>query len=353
MSAIQSGDRINNYILQELVGTGSFGQVWKAQHHVLDQTVAIKIPTDPQYVSNLRREGVAIHGLRHENIVRALDLDPYADPPYLIMEFVVGPTLREVIDAHPNGLPRPAVVNILRGVLSALSFAHAVSLVHRDLKPANILLCTADQDISGIQPDQVKVTDFGLGTVGGMTTASIMQSATRADGSERFSGTVAYMSPEQRDGQQVDQRSDLYACGILLFEMLTGIRPQGNDLPSHIRPGADRDLDDIFRRCYTRLDNRYHCADQMLTALGKDGARRVAEPASSIPRFGSPSGEQLCRNCGSRVSDVDQFCIHCGQQLVDYVPRCPACQSFVYREDHFCIECGANLRTANSGAGRG
>ena len=86
MGQPQTGDRINNYLLDERIGTGSFGEVWKAHHHVFNEHVAIKIPTDTQYVRHLQREGMAIHGLRDPNIVRALDLDPYADPPYLIME---------------------------------------------------------------------------------------------------------------------------------------------------------------------------------------------------------------------------------------------------------------------------
>ncbi len=117
MSELQPGDRINNYIVEELIGTGSFGLVFKAKHHVFDEYVAVKIPTDPQYVQNLRREGVAVHGLRHNNIVRALDMDPYHAPPYLIMEYLAGPTLREVIDAHPKGLPQRSAVNIMKGVL--------------------------------------------------------------------------------------------------------------------------------------------------------------------------------------------------------------------------------------------
>ena len=79
------------------MGAGSFGEVWRARHHVFGEFVAIKIPTDPKFVRNLQREGVAVHGLRHPNIVRAIDLDPYADPPYLVMEYVDGPSLRQVI----------------------------------------------------------------------------------------------------------------------------------------------------------------------------------------------------------------------------------------------------------------
>ena len=97
MSSPQVGDRINNYLLEELIGHGSFGQVWRARHHVFDEVVAIKVPTAPQYVRNLQREGVAVHGLRHPNIVRALALAPFADPPSLIMESGAG--------QHAAGVP--------------------------------------------------------------------------------------------------------------------------------------------------------------------------------------------------------------------------------------------------------
>lgn len=349
MGSCQAGDRINNYLLQECVGTGSFGQVWKARHHIFDQLVAIKVPTDPQYVRNLQHEGVAIHGLKHANIVRALDLDPYADPPYLIMEFVDGPSLRRVIDQHPGGMPQSAALSVFRGLLTALSLAHRAGLVHRDIKPANILLNIAGRDVSTIEPTDVKVTDFGLGTVGGLTTASIMQSGSlTTEEGKSISGTLAYMSPEQRDGKTVDPRSDLYACGIVLFEMLTGVLPQGTDLPSQVRAGLPRSIDSVFQRCYTRLENRFASADEILAGLGAAGIRPV-ESASPIPRFGRSSRESLCRNCGNRVSKDDQFCITCGNQLVEQVFRCPLCSAFVHQADNFCITCGTTLRKVSSG----
>ncbi len=124
MPRVQIGDRINNYLLDERVGTGSFGEVWKAHHHIFREFAAVKIPTDPQYVRHLQREGVAIHGLRDPHIVRALDLDPYSDPPYLIMEYVDGPSLRQVLQKHPQGMPVEAVVAVLYGALLALEVAH-------------------------------------------------------------------------------------------------------------------------------------------------------------------------------------------------------------------------------------
>ena len=95
MNTLREGDRISNYLLERQVGAGSFGEVWRARHHVFGDVVAIKIPTDAQYVRNLQREGVAIHGLRHPNIVRAVDMDPYGDPPYLVMEYIPGKRLDE------------------------------------------------------------------------------------------------------------------------------------------------------------------------------------------------------------------------------------------------------------------
>lgn len=352
MSTPQAGDRVNNYLLEALVGSGSFGQVWRARHHMFDELVAIKIPTDPQYVRNLRHEGVAVHGLRHPNIVRALDLDPYADPAYLIMEFVDGPSLRQVIDANPDGLPIPAVIEIMCGLLSALEVAHRSGLIHRDVKPANILLQSAadgEQDIDKINRDAVRVTDFGLGKAGGVTTASIMQSGSvLTEGGRSIAGTLAYMSPEQKEGAEADPRSDLYACGIILFELLTGERPSGTEMPSSVRSEVPEVLDEVFSRSYTRLDRRYGSAAEMLEALSPvDRGRPVPGP----PPVPTASGS-TCPKCGKAVGGDDNYCIHCGWQLVAVVPRCPACHEFVNRQDRFCISCGTGLQSPG-GRGRG
>src|SRR5262245_44572053 len=101
--------RISEYILDQRLGAGTFGEVWRARHHVwADQMVAIKIPTDPQYIRNLQREGAALHGLEHDNIVQARGFDPYADPPYLVMEYVPGMSLRTLI-AQKSLRPEDAV----------------------------------------------------------------------------------------------------------------------------------------------------------------------------------------------------------------------------------------------------
>ncbi|RME37590.1 MAG: hypothetical protein D6788_09145 [Planctomycetota bacterium] len=338
MSTLQQGDRISNYILEERVGAGSFGEVWRAKHHVFGEVVAIKIPTHPTYVRNLQREGVAVHGLRHPNIVRAIDLDPYADPPYLVMEYVDGPSLREIIDRNKGTMPVDAVVAVLRGILNALCVAHDAGLIHRDLKPANVLLHRPPKDLHEWTERCVKVTDFGLGQVGGDTTQSILQSGSlENETGRRIAGTIAYMSPEQQSGGPVDARSDLYACGILLFEMLTGERPQGSELPSEVRGGIPGFLDDVFQRCYARLENRFPSARAVLDALAQEPSVPVAEPI--LVGAGS-----VCPACRREVHRDDQFCIHCGHQLVASVPRCNRCHAYVHVKDRYCIFCGNDLR---------
>ena len=203
MSQPKKGDRISEYVLDEQIGAGSFGQVWRAHHHIWgEETVAIKVPTDSQYVRNLQKEGSAIHGLKHPNIVRAIGLDPYAEIPYLVMEYVNGSSLRELVKEHPRGMPVPAARIITVGILRALQDAHAHGVIHRDIKPENILINGGrSKSIEQIEAGDVKVTDFGLGRAGQITTASIVQSGSLLSEEGRsISGTLAYMAPEQREG---------------------------------------------------------------------------------------------------------------------------------------------------------
>jgi serine/threonine-protein kinase len=342
MPGLAEGDRVSNYLLEARLGAGSFGEVWRARHHVFGDTVAIKIPTDPQYVRNLQREGVAVHGLHHPNIVRAIDLDPYADPPYFVMEYVDGPSLRAVIDESRATFPIRAAVTVMRGILQALIAAHEAQLIHRDVKPANILLHQPPEDMASISEQSVKVTDFGLGHVGGSTTQSIMQSGSGlTEDGRSIAGTLAYMSPEQKEGAELDARSDLYSCGIILFEMLTGERPQGSELPSSLRSDVPVQLNEVFRRCYARRERRYASAGEMLYALSAPDKQPA--PHAPLPGHAKGSGS-VCPTCHKPVHHEDQFCIQCGQQLVASVPRCAACQAYVHASDRFCIFCGNDLR---------
>lgn len=353
MNGPQAGDRISEYVLDERVGSGSYGEVWRARHHIWkNDVVAVKIPTDSRFVRNLQKEGCTIHGLRHPNIVRAIGLDPYADIPYLIMEYVDGASLGEWIRRHPGGLPTGAAQRIVTGMLRALDHAHSNGVIHRDIKPANILIAGgAGRPAERIGEDEVKVTDFGLGLAGQETSNSIVQSGEMSlEDGRSISGTIAYMAPEQRDGGMVDAKSDLYSAGIVLFEMLIGERPSGGDMPSQLRADLPPWVDEVFSRLYARRDRRFESAAAVLEALEPRGGRGVYPSPPPIPPEYSTRragrGGTKCAACGAPAQAGDNFCIYCGHQIAGKVRRCPACDGYPGAEDVYCIECGARLSGA-------
>jgi serine/threonine-protein kinase len=360
--------RVGEYVLHVRIAAGTFGEVWRARHHVWhDQVVAVKIPTDPQYLRNLQREGVAVHGLTHPNVVRALGFDPYADPPYLTMEYVPGSSLRPLV--RDRSLTISDAVAVMRQVLAGLAHAHKQGLVHRDVKPENILVHErAARDGYGAE-GVIKVTDFGLGR--GATTAvagSIAYSASLDSAAGReIAGTLDYMAPEQRSGAPVDARADLYACGVVLYEMLTGERPAGTDVPGDLNPKVPKGLDDIFRRSYARLDRRYASAEEFADALARvattppplpatrghgqgdvdfrGSSRHVPVQVAQKDRLAParPAAASACPQCRQQVEPGDQFCMHCGVQLVENVRRCPQCGAYPDASDQYCIFCGQTL----------
>lgn len=341
----QPGVRVSEYVLEKRVGAGSFGEVWQARHHVWkDDQVAIKLPIEPEYVRYLQREGIVVHGLRHANIVRVIGLDPYAEMPYLVMELVKGPSLREVLTDHPAGVPIETVLTVLRGVLSAMVAAHGANVLHRDLKPGNVLLHLDGKALASLAIEAVKVGDFGLGVGDPNMLQSIAQSASLAR-DDQLVGTLAYMAPELRDGKKkADPCSDLYSIGVMLFELLTGERPAGAELPSTIRADAPQALDEVFRRLYARYDRRYESAqavlDDLESRLGKK-PRGVSTPPPLPTALGQSS--RSCDSCRRPVERGDQFCTHCGGQLVGRVRRCGECASYPGPHDRFCIFCGTAL----------
>ena len=334
-----ANQRISEYVLEERIGCGSFGEVWRARHHVwADQLVAIKIPTDGQYIRNLQREGAAIHGLDLCNIVHARGFDPYADPPYLVMEYVPGSSLRPLI--KEKKLNTEDSVAIMKQVLSGLGYAHKSGIIHRDIKPENILIHERSKTVGYASSGVVKVTDFGLGKAATISMGqSIAFSASmNADDAKRISGTLDYMAPEQRAGGEIDHRADLYACGVILYEMLTGERPAGTEVPSDINPKSPKYLDDVFRRSYARLEKRFASADQFLSALSAASTPPPLPPP--LPWQRQPESTRQCPSCRRAVAAGDQFCMHCGVQLVEWVLRCPQCGAYPDPADRFCIFCG-------------
>ena len=353
MTRPQVGERISEFVLVERIGAGSFGEVWKARHHVWkNDLAAIKIPTDSRFVRNLQKEGLTIHELRHPNIVRALGLDPYADVPYLVMEYIDGASLDKVIAKFPDGLPVRTAQAIFRGLLSALDHAHSHGVIHHDVKPANVLIAGAQaKPVETIGVEDVKVTDFGLGRAGEITASSILQSGSMlAEDGRSISGTLAYMAPEQRDGQPTDARSDLYSCGIVLFEMITGQRPSGGDVPSQMREALPSWVDGVFSRLYTRRDRRFASAAEALRmmetlavppVIGKSGPKPPPIPGN----YHSPSST-ACLACGGTVEQGDNFCMLCGTQITRDFRKCASCGGVPGPMDRYCIFCGSPLPAA-------
>ena len=281
---VNPGQRIGEYVLQRPLGAGTFGQVWLACHHAWsDQFVAVKIPTEPAYIRNLQREGMALPQLHHPAIVAARNFDPYADPPYLVMEYVPGTSLRPLIE---NKMLSPDdAIAILKQILQGMSHAHAKGVIHRDLKPENILIHAKAASVKYAARGAVKITDFGLGRAANLANKESMAFSTSMAKSDaaRIVGTLDYMAPEQRDGDEIDGRADLYACGVILFEMLTGQHPVGRELPSELNPASPKYLDDVFARAWSRRERRYASADEFLAAL-ETPVPAVAPTPPPLPR---------------------------------------------------------------------
>ena len=243
ISRSRQPDLIPGYRLESLLGRGGMGEVHKATQLSLNRTVAVKIlaaelAKDPSFVSRFEKEAAALATLSHPNIVDIVDKGRSGATWFLVMEYIDGRSLREVVRSpllEPGAALR-MVMEICRGV----EYAHSRGVIHRDLKPENILF---DEQAGGI----AKVTDFGL--------ASFIEGT----GAERFNmtethvsmGTYSYMAPEQRvDARKADHRADIYSLGVILYELLVGDVPVGQfDPPSSRKPGVDTRVDAIVSRC--------------------------------------------------------------------------------------------------------
>ncbi|HEV2712216.1 MAG TPA: protein kinase, partial [Gaiellaceae bacterium] len=213
------------YRILRKLGSGGMANVYLAEDEELGRQVAIKIlndrhASDDQFVERFRREAKNAAGLSHPNIVSVYDRGEAEGTYYIAMEFLEGRSLKERILSE-GSLPISAAIEVTRQILHALAFAHRRGIVHRDIKPHNVLLA---QDAPGDGESRFKVTDFGISR----TTTSQMTEA----GS--IVGTAQYLSPEQARGAPVDQRSDIYSVGIVLYELLTGKLPFTGETPLEI-----------------------------------------------------------------------------------------------------------------------
>jgi tRNA A-37 threonylcarbamoyl transferase component Bud32 len=200
------------YEVEELAGKGGMSSVYRARDRVLGRRVALKIlhehfSTDDEYVERFRREARAIARLNHPNIVTVIDRGEFEGRQFIVFEHVPGENLKDVVRRH-GPLPVPQAVALTHQVARALAFAHEHGIVHRDVKPQNVLL-----DENG----SPKVTDFGI--------ARSLDPKEGLTETGTLLGTSDYIAPEQASGKRVDERSDQYSLGVLLYELLTGEVP--------------------------------------------------------------------------------------------------------------------------------
>ena len=227
-----TGKTIGKVRIEREIARGGMAEVYLGTHLTLDRPVAVKvmhnyIESDPELQSRFGREAKVVAGLRHPNIVQIFDYDTAEGHPYIVMEYLVGPTLAVYLrELHKRGqrLEPIQIARLLITIATALDYAHEQGVIHRDIKPGNIILHNKSRNVSIEQHLTARtepvITDFGL--------VRIAQSTTQT-ASGTVSGTPAYMSPEQAQGLKVDHRSDIYSLGVILYEMVAGRIPFEGD----------------------------------------------------------------------------------------------------------------------------
>ena len=259
----------DRYELKELIGQGGMADVYLAYDDILKREVAVKIlrsslTGDPIYITRFHREARAAAALCHRNIVEIYDAGEEDDLYYIVMEYVRSQTLKELINKR-GALHYVEAVDIMKQVVSATALAHSMGIVHRDLKPQNILVTD-----SGI----VKIADFGIASI---------QSLSQVTQTDTIMGSLHYLAPEIARGEKATPQSDIYALGVVFYELLRGDVPFNGESPvnialKHMRdeipsvraynPAIPQSVENIIIKATAKnINNRYQCADDMLDDL--------------------------------------------------------------------------------------
>jgi serine/threonine-protein kinase len=288
------GKTIGKVRIEKLLARGGMAEVYLGSHLNLERPVAVKllhsfIEEEPLLLDRFQREAKVVAGLRHSNIVQIFDFDTVDGHPYIVMEYLKGPTLAtylRYLHHRKKRIPPEQVARLLKELSLALDYAHAQGVVHRDIKPGNIMLHKGADDVpldSPLTDDvEVVITDFGL--------VRIMNAATQT-ASGTVSGTPAYMSPEQARGDTTDHRTDIYSLGIVLYEMMAGRVPfeadstltvlhmQIHTTPSPI-PGIPAKVQGVIDRALQKNPvDRYQSSRE----LAADYSRAIGLTSPTIP----------------------------------------------------------------------
>ena len=289
MVSIPPGSSLGRYQILEQIGQGGMATVFRAHDPELNRTVAIKVlpsykSEDTTFVRRFRTEAQAIARLNHPNIVQVYDFGQDKGFSYIVMEHVTGGTLSDLLTEK---VPLEEAVALIGPVAEALEYAHRQGIVHRDIKPSNVLI-----DDEG----KPKLSDFGL--------ARLMEGGANLTGGDAVLGTPEYMAPEQALGRKADQRSDLYALGVLIYQMLLGQTPFHADtppetlmahvhqpvpLPSAVDPDVDPRIEaNLIKALAKDPDDRHESPTALIEAL-----RLVsAGDGVALPHTGDPTLEQ-------------------------------------------------------------
>jgi eukaryotic-like serine/threonine-protein kinase len=340
------GRTIGHHQVLELLGEGGMGVVYKAKDTRLGRPVALKVMRaewmdDAERQRRLVREAQAASALNHPNILTIYEIGSDAGVSFIAMEYIAGGTLAELLASGP--LTADRALRMTAQVADALVAAHAAGIVHRDLKPSNIMLAAEDR---------VKVVDFGIAKLAG-SAVSTGETALTASGA--IVGSAPYMSPEQAAGRTVDERSDLFSLGAVLYEMLAGHRPFGGadgadtlaailrDTPPPI-PGVAPEVARLIERCLAKdVAARFESATELKNAI----EACLVAPAH---RTGASVAVLPFTNMSSTKED-DYLCEGLAEEIINALTRIPGLRVIARTSSFLVGRLGLDVREAGARLG--